>query len=164
MPLIYLYCGRNNKRHSSTLDIQMKTYFKTDMLKKRQRKSPVLDITENQLQDQLNDVLDAYQIRYLRIADWVWEWIKKNAPVEIKKELSKRFAGMPDNVPLIPIDDKFSLSMPIELKVKDRKKHGKQKHWQSTISETPDTNISLVQEYLDTVEIIKLLWIKYKGE
>ena len=134
------------------------------MLKKRQRKSPVLDITENQLQDQLNDVLDAYQIRYLRMPDFCWQWITRNAPIEIKTALSRAFGGMPDNIALVPIDEKYSLALSVELKVEGRKRHGKQKHWQSTISETPDTNISLVQEYLDTVEIIKLLWNKYKGE
>ena len=37
-----------------------KTFFKEDMRKKRKRKAPVLDITEADLQGQLNDLLNAY--------------------------------------------------------------------------------------------------------
>ena len=144
--------------------MEHKTFYKADMRKQRQRKAPVLQITESQLQEQLNDVLNAYQIKYLRMPDSVWQWINKNAPVEVKTALSWAFGGMPDNVCLIPIDGKYSLSIGIELKVKGRKKHGKQKHWQSTVSETPDTNIALVKEYLEAVEIIKTLWRKDKGE
>jgi len=129
---------------------------------KYKRKNPIVDITESQLQKQLNDLLAAYQIRSLRIPDFCWQWLKRNAPIEILKTLTDIFGGMPDVIPLVPLDNKYSLSMPIELKVKSRKKHGKQKHWQSTISETPDTNIALIKEYLDSVEIIKLLWEKYK--
>ena len=132
-----------------------KTFFKEDMRKKRKRKAPVLDITEADLQEQLNDLLNAYQIRYLRIPDYVWHWLKRNAPVEIVKIMSDAFGGMPDNVCTIPIDEKYSLSFGIELKVKGRKMHGKQKHWQSTISRTPDENIKLIEEYIEQAEVIK---------
>ena len=132
-----------------------KTYFKEDIRKKRKRKAPVLDITESQLQEQLNDTLNAYQIRYIRIPDSIWHWLKRNAPVEIVKIMSDAFGGMPDNVCMIPISDKYSLMLDIELKVKGRKKRGKQKHWQSTISRTPDENIKLIEEYIEQAEVIK---------
>lgn len=122
---------------------------------RRKRKVSVLKITESQLQEQLNDLLNAYQIRYIRIPDSIWHWLKRHAPVEVVSMLSRAFGGMPDNVCFVPIDEKYSLALGIELKVKNRKKHGKQKHWQSTVSRTPDENIETVNEYLDTVETIK---------
>lgn len=135
--------------------MQHKTYFKEEMRKKRKRKAPVLDITESQLQEQLNDLLNAHQIRYIRIPDSIWRWLKRHAPVEVVTMLSRAFGGMPDNVCMIPISDKYSLALNIELKVKGRKKRGKQKHWQSTISRTPDENIKLIDEFVKKAEIVK---------
>jgi len=132
-----------------------KTYFKEDMRKRRKRKAPVLDITESQLQEQLNDLLNAYQIRYIRIPDSIWHWLKRNAPVEVIRAMSDALGGMPDNVCMIPISDRYSLMLAIELKVKGRKKRGKQKHWQSTISRTPDENIALIEEYVKQADIVK---------
>lgn len=128
---------------------------------RRKRKNPTLDITENQPQEQLNDLLNDYQIRYIRIPDYVWQWLKRNAPIEVVSAMSKAFGGMPDNVCFIPIDEKYSLALSIELKVKGRKRHGKQKHWQSVLCTTPDENIKVINEYLDTTEIINRLWQKY---
>ena len=142
----------------------MQTYFKEDMRKRRKRKAPVLQITEGQLQEQLNDVLNAYQIKYLRIPDSVWKWLKYNAPVEVVTAMSRAFGGMPDNLCLVPIGEKYSLAIGIELKVKGRKKHGKQKHWQSVLCTTPDENIKTVQEYLDMVEIIKEVLKRIENE
>lgn len=131
---------------------------------RRKRKHPTFDITESQLQGQLNDLLDAYQIRYMRFPSPVWKWIRENAPVEVKTALSKAFGGMPDCQCLVPLDAQYSLAIGIELKVKGRKKHGKQKHWQSVVCRTPDESIKAVQEFLDAVEIIKKLWERYREE
>jgi len=125
------------------------------MRKKRQRRNPTMDITEDQLQGQLNDLLNAYQIRYLRFPDYAWQWLKRNAPIEVLKALTNAFGGMPDNICLIPIGEKYSLALGIELKVKGRKRHGKQKHWQSVVSRTPDENISIVDQFLKDANHIK---------
>jgi len=111
-----------------------------------------LQYTEDQLQTQCNDLLDAHRIRYLRIPDWIWSWLKLNAPVQVMKELSKRFGGMPDNMCIKKIDDKYNLLMALELKTKTGKLHGKQKTWEKEIavqiSRSPDETIKKVNEFL----------------
>lgn len=122
--------------------------------KARQMKKSViaLQCTESQLQKQCNDLLEAHRIKYLRIPDWLWTWIKLNAPEQVKKELSKLFAGMPDNMCIRKLDDKYNLLMALELKTAKGKVHGKQKTWAKEISvqisRTPDETIQKVNDFL----------------
>ena len=122
---------------------------------KRKRKNPVLNLTESELQTQLNDTLDAYRIKYIRIPDFVWYWIKRWAPLEVINALSRYFGGMPDNIALIPLGKKYSLVLSIELKAKGRKKHGKQKHWQSIISRSPEDSIKIIEKFIIDASQIK---------
>ena len=123
--------------------------------RKRRKATTGLDITESQLQQQLEDSLDAYGVKYMRIPDYAWSWLKRNAPVHIVAALSRYFGGMPDCMCMIPISDKYSLALGIELKVKGRKKHGKQKHWQSVVCRTPEENIEAVQKFAYDADIMR---------
>jgi len=143
---------------------------KSDQLAyKKKRKKPVLKITEKAIQKQANDLLDAHRIRYLRIEDWVWTWLngchvelngcggtvlKKNVPIEILTELTRRFGGMPDNVCLIPAG-KYCLALMMELKSAKGKIHGRQKHWPAVqISRSPDETIEMVNQFIEDAEEI----------
>jgi ribosomal protein L44E len=111
-----------------------------------------LKCTESQLQKQCNDLLDAHHIKYLRIPDWIWSWLKLNAPVQVVKELSGRFGGMPDNMCIRRINDKYNLLMAVELKIEKGKLHGKQKNWYKEIavqiSRTPEETIAKVNDFM----------------
>lgn len=122
--------------------------------KARQAKKHViaLQCTESQLQKQCNDLLDSLRVKYLRIPDWIWSWLKLNAPVQVVNELSERFGGMPDNMCVRKLNDKYNLLMALELKTAKGKLHGKQKTWEKEIavqvSRTPDETIQKVNEFL----------------
>ena len=109
-----------------------------------------LDITEDELQNQCNDTFDAYRIRYIRIPDWVWKWLKQNAPKHLLKVLSKIFGGMPDAI-AFKKGEKYNYALMLELKSKKGKLHGKQKHWNKEfnveISRTPDDSIRIIEEF-----------------
>ena len=110
-----------------------------------------LQCTEEQIQKQCDDLLAALHIRYLRIPDWVWAWIKLNAPPQIVKALSDRFGGMPDNM-CIRKFGKYNLLMALELKTKTGQLHGKQKIWNKEInvqvSRTPEETIQNVNDFM----------------
>ena len=121
---------------------------------KKKRKKPTLKITEKAIQKQANDLLNAHRIRYLRIEDWIWTWLRHNAPVQIVNELSERFGGMPDNVCLISVGN-YCLALMMELKSATGKQHGKQKHWPAVqISRSPDETIEIVNQFIEDAEEI----------
>ena len=132
---------------------------KKQLAYKKKRKNPKVSISESDNQKQCNDLLEAHQIKYLRIPDWVWGWLKHNAPVSVINELSGKFAGMPDNLPLIKLTDKYSLCLGLELKTEAGRLSTKQKRWQkevgSIVSRSPDDNIEIVNEFMRDAEIIK---------
>ena len=142
----------------------MKQFKKTTELKfskakqtahKRKKPVPKVTITEDQLQGQCNDTLNAYRMRWLRIPDWIWAWLKQNAPIQIMKELSKRFGGMPDIIALEPVGD-YNLALLLELKTETGKLHGKQKHWKGAqISRDPDKTIETITQFLKDAEVLR---------
>lgn len=127
----------------------------------------VLKCTESQLQKQCNDLLDVHHIKYLRIPDWIWAWLKLNAPVQVVKELAERFGGMPDNMCIRRINDKYNLLMALELKTTKGRLHGKQKTWNKEItvqiSRTPDDTIAKIKDFLEA-EYINRNWINEIGK
>ncbi|MDD5050982.1 MAG: hypothetical protein PHV93_04590 [Candidatus Pacebacteria bacterium] len=122
-----------------------------------------LQCTEEQIQTQCDDLLAAYHIRYLRIPDWIWTWLKLNAPPQIVKELSDRFGGMPDNMLIKKIDDRYNLLMALELKTATGRLRGKQKTWEKEIavqvSRSPDETIANVNEFI-AADYINRNWTK----
>ncbi len=132
---------------------------KAQLAYRNNRKVPKVTISEADLQKQCNDNLDAYgkRLKYIRIPDWIWSWLKQNAPVEVVTELSRTFGGMPDNVVFAPIGEDYNLCMALELKTKTGKLHGKQKQWKKDIntklSRDPDETIAIIEHFVETVRV-----------
>ena len=141
--------------------------LKSDQLSyKKKRKRPKVTIKESALQKQCDDLLKALRIKYLRIPDYVWSWLKRKAPVEIITALSEAFAGMPDNITLTKISDRYALAMGLELKTEAGKLSGKQKKWidrnGGVVSRSPDDTIKEVDEFIKVAEILKTLLVTHK--
>jgi hypothetical protein len=134
---------------------------KKQLAYKEKRKNPKVTISEDALQKQCNDVLEAYRIRYLRLPDWLWLWLKKNAPMNILNYMSKVFTGMPDNIAILPLNDKYNLALCLELKTEKGQQHGKQKHWSKELkvqlSRNPDETIAIIESFLEDAEKLKEL-------
>jgi len=120
--------------------------------KKKWQKTPeYLAVSEDALQEQANDLLAAYGIEYIRIPDGIWRWLQCNAPSHVQAFFKSTFRGMADNVCMIPISDKYSLCLNLELKSAKGKLHGKQKEknaalsWQ--VSRSVDDTVRIVAEF-----------------
>jgi hypothetical protein len=128
---------------------------KRKQLSYRGRKHPakVGVLKEEGLQKQLNDMLNAHGIWFIRIPDGIFRWMKMNAPMGVQRWFFGLFGGIPDCIPLIKVSDKYMLCCPIELKSKTGQRHGKQKHWETKgipfqISRTPEKNIEIVEQFI----------------
>ena len=134
---------------------------------KKKRKRPKVTIKEDAIQKQCDDLLIALRIKYLRIPDWVWKWLKENAPVSVISELSGKFAGMPDDLPLIKLTEKYSLCLGLELKTEAGKLSTKQKRWikevGGVVSRSPDDTIEIIDRFIKDADIIKNLISKNEG-
>jgi hypothetical protein len=126
---------------------QLKSYY--SKRKKKEYNSAL--VSESALQDQLNDLLDVYNIKYIRIPNGVWKWLQFNAPQGILKFFQKTFGGIPDNVCIVPISKDYNLCLNIELKTESGKLHGKQKEWSKEtavkISRSTNESIECVNEF-----------------
>lgn len=124
-----------------------------------EKPAPTIKISEAEIQDQLNDLLEAYGIEYIRIPDGVWRWIMFNAPATIQAYFKKTFQGIPDNVCFLPIDDKYYLAIKLELKTATGQLHGRQKYFAKTqnwiISRSTDDNIRIINEFLDKAKTMR---------
>lgn len=134
-------------------------FSKEKQVNRSKRKKPILKVKEADLQRQANDMLNAYQIKYIRIPDSIHAWITKNAPEEVKIFFRHVFGGIPDNVCLIPITEKYNLALCLELKSATGKLHGKQKHWKKElavqISRSTTETIGIIEEYLEEAAYLK---------
>ena len=125
---------------------------KSQLAYRKKRKKGVVKVKEASLQKQANDLLDWYHIPYYRIPDFVWNWVRHNAPVEIVRALSESFAGkLPDDFIFTNLTDKYLIALPLEIKTVTGKLHGKQKtyakrdNWQ--ISRSPEDTIRIVNQF-----------------
>ena len=135
--------------------MELKYSKKKQTTRYHKRRIQSIKITESQLQKSCEDVLNAHRIKYLRIPDWVWRWIKWHAPPQIVKALSDRFGGVPDIVALEPIG-KYNLALLLELKTKTGKLHGKQKHWTGNqISRDPDKTKKIIREFINDAKKLR---------
>lgn len=127
---------------------------KKQLAYKQKRKNPKVTISESALQKQCDDTLDGYRIIYLRIPNWVWKWLKQNAPVSLMNYMSTRFAGMPDSIAIKPLKGKYNLALCLELKTEKGRLHGKQKRWAKElnvqISRSPEDTIKEIEEFYYT--------------
>lgn len=126
---------------------------------KKRPKKVFIQVPEIALQQQINDLLDAYQIKYIRIPDGIWKWLQFNAPYGVLKYFQKTFGGIPDNVCIVPISDKYNLSLCSEIKTTIGKLHGKQKQWNNDVSvqilRSTTENLNSVMEYKKQIEKCK---------
>jgi len=136
---------------------------------KRIRKNPTIKVPESGLQKQIEDTLDAYHVKYVHIEDSFWSWfnagyannLPKNVPPEIYYPFVEMFAGMPDIVSWIRINDNFNLSWTPELKTLKGILKKKQKKWASEISvpilRTTEENVNGVVSFIKEAEKLILL-------
>ena len=87
------------------------------------------EIPESSLQLFCDDYLELRQVRYIRLPDGFWRWLAVRGSEGIKRWFRGLFAGIPDNTCFIPINDKYSLCLHLELKTRIGQLHGKQKEW-----------------------------------
>jgi len=115
------------------------------------RKDGKATIKEDALQQQCNDYLEIKRIRYIRIPDSVWRWLAYKASEAIKKWFRFIFGGLPDNICIIPINEKYNLCLALELKTETGKLHGRQKHWSKElavqISRSPEDTMRIIDEF-----------------
>ena len=121
------------------------------------------DGSEALLQGQLDDLLAAHQIWFLRFPDNFFRWIKMNAPAGIQRFFFGVFGGIPDNLCMLRVSDKYMLCCPIELKSKEGRLHGKQKHWEEKgiavqVSRSPERNISIIKQFRSDADIVRGLF------
>jgi hypothetical protein len=118
---------------------------------------PAYTGNEAQLQTQLDDMLSALGIWFLRFPDGFFRWMKMCAPPGIQRFFFGVFGGIPDTLPMIRISDKYMLCCPIELKSAKGRLHGKQKHWEGRgiavqISRSPEETIAIVTQFQKDAE------------
>jgi len=134
---------------------------------KRIRKNPTIKVKESGLQKQMEDTLKAYHVKYVHISDEFWNWFtegyrnnkKKNVPEHIFYPFIDMFAGMPDIVSWIKINEIFNLSWTPELKTKSGQRNKKQKKWSKEISvpilRTTEANENGVKAFVKEAERLK---------
>jgi len=138
------------------------------MLTKRQqagryaRKSTrKVKMPEAALQKFTDDYLAAKGLSYIRLPDRLWgvlhRALSKTYP-GVLWGLRKALGGLPDNTVFIPINDRYSLALHLELKTKSGL-HGQQKvqarelPWQ--IAQTPEDVQQIVDRFIEDAEDMK---------
>ena len=101
------------------------------------KKSPAKKsvVAEKFLQSFADDYLKIHRIRFFRIEDNFFKWVNgsPSVPRWVKAFVNGMFGGYPDNTCFIRINDRYSLTLNLELKTEDSKGravgslHGKQK-------------------------------------
>ncbi len=130
--------------------------------KARQQKKTVstaLKCTEDQLQVQCNNLLVGFRLKFLRIRDSFWNWATDGMPMKIKKHFVDTFAGMPDNVIIEPISEKYNLCLQIELKTLTGELGEKQRKWADdtavVVCRTPDETIKEIEDFQEAVKRLR---------
>ena len=130
---------------------------------RKKRKNPVIKVKESQLQKQLNDTLNAYSVRYIRIENVFWNWLVKmhsagKCPDEVFFPFVDRFKGMPDNMCFVPIGEKYNLCAALEEKTLTGKQNIDQKEWAREMNvqvlRTTEENENAVKRLLHLAELI----------
>ena len=122
---------------------------------------------EEHLQSFTDQYLDIQRIKYYRIPDKFFKWLNATAPQWAKSAFNSVFAGMPDNMCIIPISDDYCLCLNLELKSKRGKLHGRQRPnamrfaWQ--VARTHEEVQAIVEEYQKTAATIRD-WLRSQSE
>lgn len=128
---------------------------------------------ESMLQGQVNSILKWMGVKYFRAPDLLYRllgWDSRLSARE-KGELSKVFAGMPDNIVFVPLGN-FCLCLNLELKSDIGKLSPRQKKYASqlpvTVVRTLQETQELVKGLLSTVEFLEPILaekgLKTRGE
>lgn len=133
-------------------------YIKRAERDEKEGKSSSL-VSEKQLQDQLDDMVMARNICFIRIPDAVWRIVKKYAKAWEMKEASNCMAGRADTVLYEKVSENYSLSCHIELKSDKGVLHGLQKYFAKYlpfhISRSATKTVEIIEKFEDDVAKIK---------
>jgi len=129
-------------------------------------KTMVAEVPENLIQGAVDDYLALKRIKFYRIPDGFFRWIKMKAPIGVQKWFFGMFGGQPDNICIIPIGNGLALALLLEIKTQDSKgravgrTHGKQKveadHW--VICRSVDEAIKTIDAFEKEAERTRDLW------
>ncbi len=145
----------------------------TSYRKKRKRPTVtvsegVITVSEDMIQNQCDDTLKALRLKFLRIPNWLWLWIKKNAPIEVKDCMSEVFAGMPDNVVIVPVTEKYNLCLQLELKTEGGVLNKKQKKWAKEtsvqVSRGVNQNIQIIEDFVEFADKLRRFLLTQEEE
>jgi hypothetical protein len=107
---------------------------------------------ESTLQSFTDDYLSALKIKYTRIPEGFWSFLHAVAHgTAFLAAFRKSFGGQPDNQCFIPVSNKYSLTLSLELKSASGRLHGRQKAeakrlpWQ--IARTPEEVRKIVSDF-----------------
>ena len=90
------------------------------------------------LQQHIEQTCAVFDIECRRVPDSVWAFLKMSAPARIVKALSRFWKDKPDLLMLIPVSDRYSLALDVELKAQ----HGKLSKGQKDYSESMPVVVS----------------------
>lgn len=120
---------------------------------------------EKLIQGAVDEYLVLKRIKFYRIPDSFFRWIKMKSPIGVQKWFFGMFGGQPDNICIIPIGNGLALTLLLELKTQDKKgrsvgrTHGKQKHeeYNWIICRSVDSAIETINKFEETAEKVKKL-------
>lgn len=98
-----------------TTGLKMLKFAKETQVRKRGRRSKKAQVPEALIQRHTDDVLAARLIENLRVDDEFWIWARYQTPYW-RRKLAGMFKSLPDNTCWIPISEKYSLCLHLELK------------------------------------------------
>ena len=75
-----------------------------------------LPLSEASLQRFADDLLAVKGLPHIRVPDAFWRWIYANVPARIRQWFFSLFGGLPDCTIFLPLDDRYSLALLLELK------------------------------------------------
>lgn len=126
-------------------------------------KEPVYKGTEAQLQQFTDEYLTIRQIYFRRFPDKFFQWLKaySNASAHMKRWFFGIFGGIEDSTCFLPISDKYSLCLHLELKSAKGKTHGAQKHMPDKVpvqyARSPERVQEIIEAFLKEAERLKTL-------
>jgi len=127
--------------------------------KRYRGKRQVLKTPEAALQAFADEYLAWARIKCFRIPDGFFSWLRAVASAQMFKAFCHIFGGQADNTCFIPISDKYSLALHLELKSNVGRLHGRQKieakqlPWK--IARTPEEVVAIVAAFQQDAEKLK---------
>lgn len=94
---------------------KMLKFAKETQVRKRSRRPKKAKVPESLIQRHTDDELAGRLIENLRIDDEFWIWARYQTPYW-RRKLAGMFKSLPDNTCWIPISDRYSLCLHLELK------------------------------------------------